>query len=133
MLAHFLKLMTDRRTLDQELRKQWVVIWEDTKKQSRILEEEYSALLVVALATFYRRNTRFAQWEAQRKKPKTTLEEKKNTPPSCNSTLIQFSCEVPFVDVYATFFFPPALFRLPFSSSHLLSVQIRMQLTPTNQ
>ena len=95
MLAHFLKLMTDRRTLDQELRKQWVVIWEDTKKQSRILEEEYSALLVVALATFYRRNTRFAQWEAQRKKPKTTLEEKKILPPPAIAPLYSFLVKFP--------------------------------------
>lgn len=54
------------------------------------------------------RNGRFTE-----RKAKHHEKRKKKTPLSCNSTHIRFSCEVPFVDVYAHFLLPPS----PTSSS----------------
>lgn len=44
---------------------------------------------------------------SKKEKQNNTRRGEKKPPLSCNSTLIRFSCEVPFVDVYAHFLLPP--------------------------
>lgn len=69
---------------------------------------------VVAAVTFYSRNMRFAQREAQRKKSKTTREGgKKNLPSPAIAPLYVFLLKFPSSNVYAHFLLPPS----PTSSS----------------
>lgn len=91
------------------------MLFEKIQKQRRILEEAYRALLGagggggnVLLTKHAIRATGGSKKEKQ-----NNTGRKKKTPLSCNSTLIRFSSEVPFVDVYAHFLLPPS----PTSSS----------------
>lgn len=107
------------------------------KKQRRILDEAYRALLGAAGGSggnvLLTEHAIRAMGGSEKKKQNNTRRGEKKLPSPAIAPLYVFLVKFPSSMFTLIFFFPPALLRLPFSSSHLLSVRIRIQLTPTNQ